>query len=161
MINLSDGIWDESDWISWDEINDAIEYAELKAEYPHGSSEQIRIFETLVETAVDYKRETGRYLQIWGELGEFYAEIKYGVKRHRPGTPGSDGRIGNDWVEVKTISPEKGTEKVSVKRAGNFNKILVVRIDEDFQFAAKLLDRRVIGKGEGKNARVSWASSDD
>lgn len=64
--------------------------------------------------------------------------------------------MGNDWVEVKTISPEKARTKVRVKRAGNFNKLVVVKIDETFEFDAKIIDRRELGKGRGKHARVSW-----
>ena len=116
------------------------------------------IFENLVETAASYYSLTGRYLQIWGELGELYAEIRYAIKRHRPHTPGSDGKLGNDYIEVKTISPEKSTAEVQVKLAGNFNKLLVVKITEDFQFESRMLDRRRIPKGDGTHARVEWAS---
>lgn len=118
--------------------------------------EVVKIFQELVSLAEAYKRETGRYLQIWGELGELYAEIKFGVVRHRPGTPGSDGRIGNDWVEVKTISPEKLSEVIQVKRAGNFNKLLVVKISEHFEFEARMIDRKLLRKGKGKHARLQW-----
>ncbi|WP_330970617.1 hypothetical protein, partial [Lysobacter sp. A3-1-A15] len=127
MNDSSDGIWDDGEWISWNYINEHLEEQELRAEYPSASIDLIRAFEDLVGVAVTYKELTGRYLQIWGELGEFYAEIKYGLKRHRAHAPGSDGKLGNDFVEVKTISPEKGGSCVLVKRAGNFNKLLVVR----------------------------------
>jgi hypothetical protein len=83
--------------------------------------------------------------------------MKHGVVRHRPGTRGSDGRVGNDWIEVKTISPEKHGDTIQVKRAGNFNKLLVVRISEDFVFEAKLIDRKLLAGGTGKRARVAWA----
>jgi hypothetical protein len=86
--------------------------------------ELVMIFESLVENAMSYHELTGRYLQIWGELGELYAEIKYGIKRHKPHTRGSDGKLGNDFIEIKTISPEKDGGKVQVKRAGNFNRLL-------------------------------------
>lgn len=119
--------------------------------------ELLAIFENLVETAVAYHTLTGRFLQIWGELGELYAEIRYAIKRHKPHTPGSDGKLGNDFVEVKTISPEKGTAEVHVKRAGNFNKLVVVKISDDFQFESRMLDRRHIAKGEGTHAKVEWA----
>lgn len=77
--------------------------------------------------------------------------------RHQPGTQGSDGRIGNDWVEVKTISPEKLNEVIQVKRAGNFNKLLVVKISEDFEFDARLIDRKRLRKGKGKHAKTQWS----
>ena len=158
MSDSSDGIYDDGEWISWEWINQQLHEQELKKEFPKASIEIVKVFEDLVLAAAQYKYLTGRYLQIWGELGELYAEIKIGIKRHRPGTAGSDGRLGNDWIEVKTISPEKGKEKVLVKRAGNFNKLLVVKINEDFEFQAKLIDRKKLSKGTGKNASFSWNS---
>jgi hypothetical protein len=99
-------------------------------EIPEGPSqpdpELVVTFESLVDNAMTYHELTGRYLQIWGELGELYAEIEYGIKRHKPHTRGSDGKLGNDFIEIKTISPEKAGKQVQVKRAGNFNKLLLI-----------------------------------
>jgi hypothetical protein len=114
------------------------------------------IFESLVENAKSYYALTGRYLQIWGELGELYAEINYGIKRHKPHTRGSDGKLGNDFIEIKTISPEKTGEQVQVKRAGNFNKLLVVKITPSFDFEGRFIERKNLSKGDGMHARVSW-----
>lgn len=152
----SDGIYEDGEWVSWDWINQQIFEQELQAEFPNADPLIIQLFEDFVRVAEDHKELTGRYLQVWGELGEFYAEIKFGLKRHRPSTPGSDGKIGNDFVEVKTISPEKSEHKVQVKRAGNFNKLLVVRISENFEFEARMIDRKQLGKGLGKHARIGW-----
>ena len=129
---FSDGVWDDGEWISWDWINQQIYEQDLRAQYPEATPELIDVFERLVEVAVDHKTITGNYLQVWGELGELYAEIKFGVKRHRPKTQGSDGKLGNDFVEVKTISPEKSAHKVQVKLAVNFSKLLVVKIIRNF-----------------------------
>lgn len=129
-------------------------------DFTEGDSEPdpeiVMIFENLVDNAISYHALTGRYLQIWGELGELYAEIEYGIKRHRPHTRGSDGKLGNDFIEIKTISPEKAGEQVQVKRAGNFNKLLVVKIAKDFTFEGRFIRRKELSKGEGKHARVSW-----
>lgn len=154
----SEGIWDDGEWISWDWLNEQIEAQELLREFPGADIELIRTFEDLVRTAQSYYELTGRYLQIWGELGEFYAEIKYGLKRHRAHAPGSDGKIGNDFVEVKTISPEKGGARVQVKRAGNFSQLIVVKISEDFVFEARKIPRKQLSKGTGKHARVCWGA---
>lgn len=120
--------------------------------------ELIMIFESLVNNAMSYRQITGRYLQIWGELGELYAEITYGIKRHKPHTSGSDGRLGNDFIEIKTISPEKAGEQVQVKRAGNFNKLLIVKISKEFEFDARLIARKKLSKGEGTHAKISWST---
>jgi len=92
-------------------------------------------------------------------LGELYAEIKFGMKRHRPKAQGSDGKLGNDFVEVKTISPEKAAHKVQVKRKGNFSKLLVVKISESFEFEGRIVDRSALRTGTGKVARFSWPST--
>jgi len=135
-----------------------IQENELPALHPHEDPELVMIFESLVENARSYYKRTRRYLQIWGELGELYAEIKYGIKRHKPHTRGSDGKLGNDFVEIKTISPEKDGGLVQVKRAGNFNKLLVIKISERFEFDGRFIERKQLSKGEGTYARVSWSA---
>jgi hypothetical protein len=156
---FSDGIWDDGEWISWDWINQQIYDQEVRAQYPQADPGLIDVFERLVEVAADHKEVTGKYLQIWGELGELFAEIKFGIKRHRPKAQGSDGKLGNHFVEVKTISPEKSAQRVQVKRAGHFSKLLVVRISEEFEFEGRLVDRSALGNGKGKLARLSWSST--
>ena len=69
--------------------------------------EVLEIFAELVEVATKYKKLIGRHLPVLGELGELFAEIVFGIKRHNPITQGSDGMLGNDFVEVKTITPDK------------------------------------------------------
>ena len=131
---------------------------ELPEVCPQEYPELVEIFESLVASAKSYHALTGRYLQIWGELGEFYAEINYGIKRHKPHTRGSDGVLGNDYIEIKTISPEKAGERVQVKRAGNFNKLLVIKITNDFNFEGRFIERKKLSKGDGKHARASWSA---
>ena len=153
-----DAIWDDGEWISWDWINGQLHEQELREKYPNADPALVEMFEILVYDAACYKQLTGRYLPIFGELGEIFAEITFGIKRHKPGTPGSDGRLGNDFIEIKTITPEKNKDQVSVKRQGNFNKLLAVKITEDFEFEARMIDRKRISKGTGKQATVSWSS---
>ena len=154
----SDAVWDDGEWISWEWINQQLYKQELKERCPEASIELTQIFEELVDIAADYKHIRGRYLPVFGELGELFAEITFGIERHKPGTQGSDGRLGNDFIEVKTITPEKKSAKVMVKRKGNFNKLLVVKISEEFEFEARILDRKNMSKGSGKLATVSWSS---
>lgn len=157
-MEVGDGIYDDGEWISWDWINGQLYQQEVKETYPHVDPELAMLFEELVENAKTYHHLTGRYLQIWGELGELYAEVKYGIKRHKPHTQGSDGKLGNDFVEIKTISPEKDGGKVQVKRAGNFSKLLVIKIGADFEFDGRFIDRKHLSKGSGTHARVSWSA---
>ncbi len=165
-INWVNGIWEDGEWISWDFIEDSIEEADewelddcnqSKRQIPEPSTLQLwELLNELVDTAKNYFEVTGRHLPIFGELGELYGEAKYGIKRHKPNTPGSDGRMGNDFVEIKTISPMKANDTVLVKRAGNFNKLLIVKISEKFEFKSKMLDRKNLRKGSGKYAKALW-----
>ena len=136
---------------------------ELKFQYAVEDVRLAEIFERLVEVAIDYKKTTGRFLQIWGELGELYAQVKFGLSLHRPHVQGSDGKLGNDFVEVKTISPEKTKSTVTVRRRGNFSKLLVVKIDDEFNFEGRLVDRNLIGRKKGNkgSATVSWSKIDE
>ena len=118
--------------------------------FPYSVLEQTEIFQDLVECAVRHFENTGRYLQVWGELGEIYAEIKFGLRRHGTHRAGSDGTIAGKLVEVKTISPEKASDRVLVKSQGNFEQLLIVRIDRHFQFQGKLFDRSELKGVAGK-----------
>ena len=158
--DVSDGIWDDGEFISWDWINGQLYRQERQEAFPHANAELIEVFDELVETSIRYKEVTGRYLPIFGELGEVYAELRYGLKRNKAYAPGSDGRIGNDHVEVKTITPEKKKQKIQIKRSGNFNKVIVVRISEEFEFESRMFERKRLSKGSGKFTSISWSSLD-
>jgi len=118
--------------------------------FPFNALEQTQILQDLVDCAARHFQNTGRYLQVWGELGEIYAEIKFGLRRHETHRAGSDGTIAGKLVEVKTISPEKASDRVIVKSQGNFEQLLIVRIDRDFQFQGKLFDRSELKGVAGK-----------
>ena len=121
--------------------------------FPISILEQTEIFCDLVDCAIRHFENTGRYLQIWGELGEIYAEINFGLRRHGTHEAGSDGTICGKLVEIKTISPEKSSDRVLVKSQGNFEQLLIVRIDRDFQFQGKLFDRSELKGTSGKYLR--------
>jgi len=106
-----------------------------------------------VDCAARHFENTGRYLQVWGELGEIYAEIKFGLCRHGTHRAGSDGTIAGKLVEVKTISPERAGDRVFVKRQGDFEQLLIIRIDQNFQFQGKLFERSELKGLAGKYLR--------
>lgn len=66
--------------------------------FPFSVSEQAEILECLVDCAERHFRNTGRYLQVWGELGEIYAEVKFGLCRHGTHRAGFDGTIDGKLV---------------------------------------------------------------
>ena len=140
--NLFDDIkdWDTDVQVSYETIEDE-ETAYFKEQ----------IFNSLIENAKEYYSLTGRYLQIWGELGELYAELEYGLKRHKDvNHEGSDGFINGKLVEVKTISPLKQHNQVVVKKKGSFEQLLIVRISKNFEFKAKLISRDKLNGTTGK-----------
>jgi hypothetical protein len=146
---------------SWDNIEEFVDNeggwdSDNESKRPT-SLELWELLDELVETARNYFEVTGRHLPIFGELGELYGEAKYGIKRHKPFTQGSDGKLGNHFVEIKTISPLKTNSTVLVKRAGNFSKLLIVKISEDFMFKSKMLDRTILRKGTGKHMKAKWS----
>jgi len=154
------GIWDDGEWISWDYINDHLEQLELQADYPGASVEVAEHFERLVENAHAYQATTGRFLEIWGELGELYVETKFRLKRHPAYREGSDGTIDGVETEVKTLSPLRRSECVRVKAAGCFQSLVVVKITEDYQFEARHFPRSAL-HGGGELLRAHWAHGED
>jgi hypothetical protein len=159
--------WEEAslsrEWIDSelkDESSDDVKSLQPKEQFrsrdgfPYSVLEQTQILEDLVDCAERHFSNTGRYLQMWGELGEIYAEIRFGLRRHATHEAGSDGTISGKLVEVKTISPEKSSDLVLVKRRGNFEQLLIVRIDANFQFTGKLIDRNRLADSGGRFLRA-------
>jgi len=166
-IEPGDGIWDDGEWISWEWINsqlkeepeddaqsvEPVDPYQSRDGFPFSILKQTEIFQDLVDCAARHFENTGRYLQVWGELGEIYAEIEFGLRRHGTHRAGSDGTIAGKLVEVKTISPEKASDRVLVKSQGGFEKLLIVRIDREFQFRGRLFDRSELKGIAGKYLR--------
>ena len=150
------------DWIDSQLEDEPDKPFQSREGFPYSTLEQTEIFYDLIDCATRHFENTGRYLQIWGELGEIYAEIKLGLRRHGTRTAGSDGTIAGKLVEVKTISPEKASNQVLVKSQGNFEQLLIVCIDRDFQFKSKLVDRSELQGGTGKflKGRLKDSASD-
>lgn len=149
-------IWDDGEWTSWHSINSELERRELQARFPNADVSLIPIFEELLFLAEQYHQATGKHLQVYGDIGELFGAITYGIKLHENYAQGSDGRLGDDFVEIKTITPFKRSQSVTVRLDRHFSKLLVVRIDHDFGVAGVLLDRRQLPKGGGKLLRIDW-----
>ena len=156
MLGPDNAIWDDGEWISWDEINQQIQYKEWGAKYPNADRSLIPIFEDLISAAESYYHHTGRHLQVYGDIGELLCAITHGMKLNRNYAPGADGRVGNDHIEVKTITPFKNKDVVEVKASGNFNKLFVVKINADFKIAYRMVDRKKLPAAKGGKYRISW-----
>lgn len=160
MLELDNAIWDDGEWITWDEINEHLKHQEWDTLYPEADRSIISIFEDLLSTAQHYHELTGRHLQVYGDIGELYGVIAHGLKLHRNYAQGSDGRIGNDFVEVKTITPFKATDTVTLNMTRNFNKVLIVKINADFEVRGKLIDRKALPKVKGDKVMLAWDQFD-
>lgn len=156
MWNEDNAIYDEGEWITWTEINSHLERLEFQARFPDVTIELVPIFQSLLEAAQQYHELTGSHLQVYGDLGELYGAITYGIKLHRNYAQGSDGKLANDFVEIKTITPFKRKDKITLNLNRNFSKVLIVKIDTNFEVQAKLLDRRSLPKGSGSRLILNW-----
>jgi hypothetical protein len=161
MLGPDNAIWDDGEWVGWDEINSHLGRLELRERFPNADLELIPIFQDLLATAQEYFVRTGRHLQVYGDIGELFGAITYGIKLHRNYAQGSDGRLGNDFVEVKTITPFKRNNIVELNLQRNFSKVLIVKISIDFEISGKLVDRKSLPKAKGDNLRVDWSSLND
>ena len=147
VTGAGDAIWDDGEWISWDYINQ-----QLKGPQPEGG-----LLEDMIVVAKEYLEDSGRHLPIYGEIGEDYAARRFGIDLHDdPKAQGSDGRLGNSLVEIKTISPMRDSRHVRAKAAGNFGYLAIVKIDADFRIDAKLISRKHLGKPAGLYFTVGW-----
>ncbi|WP_261391878.1 hypothetical protein [Ruegeria arenilitoris] len=128
----------------------------MQARYPNADVDLVPVFEELLNVAQHYHITTGKHLNIYGDIGELYGAIMYGIKLHKDYAKGSDGRLGNDFVEVKTITPFKNTQSVTVRLDRHFSKLLVVKVDECFEVSDLLVERSKLPKVGGKALRIDW-----
>lgn len=156
MWNDDNAIYDDGEWITWDEINSHLERLEFQARFPNLDVDLVPIFQDLLATAGEYYDLTGRHLQVYGDLGELYGAITYGIKLHRNYAQGSDGKLGDHFVEVKTITPFKSNNSITLNLKRNFSKVLIVKIDADFEVQSKLIDRKSLPKVKGDRVRLDW-----
>ena len=157
MWNEDNAIYDDGEWITWDEINSHLDRLEFKARFPNLDVDLVPIFQNLLAVAQDYHGLTGSHLQVYGDLGELYGAITHGIKLHRNYAQGSDGKLGNHFVEVKTITPFKSKDTITLNLKRNFSKVLIVKIDADFEVQGKLIDRKALPKRKGDKLRLNWA----
>ncbi|MBX7456670.1 hypothetical protein K3152_00270 [Qipengyuania sp. 1NDH17] len=150
-------IWDDGEWVSWTEINQQIAYKEWGAKYPNADRSLVPIFEDLLGTAEHYFHLTGQHLPLYGVIGELFAAITIGLKLNKLCAPGADGRLGNDHIEVKTITPFKKHDFVELNTKGNFNKVFVVKVSPDFELAWRMIERKRLPKAKNGKIRLEWS----
>ncbi|MBX4899416.1 MULTISPECIES: hypothetical protein [Rhizobium] len=149
--------YDDGECVSWSEVEEQLRYHEWRAKYPNADTSLIPYFEELLSLAESYHLQTGRHLNVYGDIGELFGAITYGIKLNRSYAQGADGRLGNDHVEIKTITPFKSKDEVFVKVSGNFSKLLVVKINADFEVSSRMVDRKKLRKTAKSLLRIKWS----
>lgn len=157
MWNEDNAFYEDGEWITWTEINSHLEQLEFEAAFPNLDVELVPVFQDLLSVAVHYHELTGSHLQVYGDLGELYGAITHGLKLHRNYAQGSDGKIGNHFVEVKTITPFKRNDTITLNLKRNFSKVLIVKIDANFEVQSKLIDRKSLPKAKSDRLSLKWA----
>ncbi len=170
ILGPDNAFWIDGEWVSWDSIpvEDDEEFershlarleheAELRWLYPKADLALVPMFRDLLELAERYHRETGRHLQVYGDIGELFGAIAFGIKLHRNYAMGSDGRLGNDFVEIKTLTPFKKKDSAILRLDRHFSKVLLVKISEDFAVSGRLIDRKELSRRTVGNLRVTWS----
>lgn len=142
---------------TWTEINSHLERLEFEHRFPHLDVNLVPIFQNLLSVAQEYNDLTGSHLQVYGDLGELYGAITHGIKLHRNYAQGSDGKIGNHFVEVKTITPFKKNDTITLNLKRNFSKVLIVKIDADYEVQSRMVDRKDLPKVKGDKLMLNWS----
>lgn len=58
---------------------------------------------------------------------------------------------------MKTITPFKGNDVVTLNLERNFSKVLVVKINANFEVRGKLIDRKALPKIRGDRLLLDWS----
>ncbi len=157
MWNDDNAIYDDGEWITWTEINSHLARLEFEHRFPHLDVDLVPVFQDLLSVTQEYHFLTGSYLQVYGDLGELYGAITHGLKLHRNYAQGSDGKIGKHFVAVKTITPFKKNDTITLNLKRNFRKVLIVKIDGDFEVQSRLVDRKTLPKIKGDSLKINWS----
>jgi hypothetical protein len=149
-----DGIWDDGEWISWAYINpltrDQLEEPVTREDlaFEPGADVSMLLIDAILE---------GPASLLWGRIGEFYAAERLGVRLSRPHAQGHDGHLGDELVEVKTITQGKRKAEVRVKTAGNFSVLVVVRVTENFELMIRWVRRdQLVAPPGAEFFNVTW-----
>lgn len=158
--------YDNGEWVTWTQIGeweerskheDQIDDDQEEGDESNSVFNLDSALETLLSLAETHYHETGRHLNVYGDIGELFGASELGIKLHDDMyQEGSDGILGDKLVEIKTITPFKNRNQVIVKQSGNFDILLIVRVDEYFEISFRMVDRASLPKQKGKYFRIDW-----
>ncbi|MFT3868802.1 MAG: hypothetical protein QM715_10000 [Nibricoccus sp.] len=164
----SEAIWDDGEWISWVWINEQIDIQEngqrpteeIEPEFDDVDREPSpELLFRILAAKEHYEHTLNEISPDWGSIGEAYVAERFGVKLCSRHTQGHDGRLGDELIEIKTITPHKRQAFVTVKRSGNFSMLAVVRITADCTVDVRFVRRDQLPPGSGgKRIVVTWGT---
>ncbi len=162
----------DGDWTCWDHFGEEepdLDYGgdlprleaedRLRQRFPDADPIDLRQFQRLLNACREYQEETGRHLNIHGALGELYGAVRLCFRLHvNCSAQGSDGKLGDDFIEIKTLGPRNKTGRVVVALENrNFSKLLVVKIRHDFSFKGCLVPRKALTTATTRKAGLAWS----
>lgn len=148
--------WTGYQWLSWGDIDDPEHAAQIHRYFPDSDPAYIAALQGLLQTARVFNLITNRHLQVYGDIGELYGAVVYGIALHRLSAEGSDGRLGDDFVEVKTISPFKKWKIINLRMDRHFSKVLAVQVMQDFSIQGVMVSRSALPKPDGPEIILEW-----
>ncbi|NDV02296.1 hypothetical protein [Pseudoroseicyclus tamaricis] len=152
---MDDMLWDAVDTARRGPIDPSLGEHELARIFPKADLALVPIYRDLLALAEEFQMFTGRQLGLWEQIGELYGAITYGITLSREGGRSTGGTLGDQRVAIRTIAPG-GDEAVMVSRADPFDRLLIVRIDENFEVRGQMLPRAALPAGESAEIRVGW-----
>jgi hypothetical protein len=164
----SEAIWDDGEWISWAWINEQIDAQEQDQRATEANEQEfddigrapsLELLFRILAAKEHYERTLGEISPDWGSIGEAYIAERFDVKLCSRHAEGHDGRLGNELIEIKTITPYKQHAVTTVKRSGNFSILAVVRIAIDGGVKVRFVRRDQLPQGNGgKRIVITWAA---
>ncbi|MGZ9808836.1 hypothetical protein ACXN5S_00045 [Pseudoroseicyclus sp. H15] len=153
---MDDLLWDAVDTARRGPFDPTLGEQELARIFPKADLALVPIYRDLLALAEEFQMFTGRDLGLWAQIGELYGAITYGISLDREGGRSTGGTLEGERIAIRTIAPGAEDEAVLVDRAEAFDKLLIVRIGENFQVRGQMLPRHALPAGESAELRVCW-----
>lgn len=160
-----DAVWEDGQWLP---LLDARDIAQRHCplvnldhptpDAPPNDTKRAAVYDALMLNARRHLKLTGRHLQIYPDIAELYAALKFGIKFARSEEPGAEGRLGKDHYTVKVIAPNNTTDTVTVKMSENFSHLAVVKITANFRVSARVIARKDMPGTSDQMRKIRWSA---
>lgn len=114
--------WTPDQWLSWGGIDDPTEADQIRCRFPDAEATNIAALKGPLHAARSFHTPINHQLQVDGDTGDLYGAIVRGIVLHRFNAQGSDGWLGDGYVEINTISPIKKWKIVNLRMGRHFSK---------------------------------------